>query len=173
MRSPIVIPLNNSEQTAPGQVTASFKQLDPTTMSLSVSPAFALEGTLITIEGQISPPLPNENITIYNSASSTEWTVLATTKTQSDGKFSYSWKSTNIGQVNLRAGWSGNDLFAGTASQSKTTLILPLYLAASVAAAFIAIVVCIGAVVAKKKRRKLPPPETEFASEAKPPLFQE
>jgi hypothetical protein len=169
--SPIVVPLNNSEKTAPGQVTASFKQLDPTAISLSVSPAFAFEGTLITIEGQISPSLPNENVTIYSSASGADWTVLATTKTQSEGKFSYAWKSSSIGQVNLRAGWAGNDLFAGTASQSKTTLVLPLYLAASVAAAFVAIVICVGAVVAKRRKRKLPALETEFTSEATLPLI--
>ena len=163
--SPVVVSLNNSEQIAPGQVSASFKNLTPTTIDFSVSSAIVLEGSAVTIEGQLLPAMPDQNVTLYSSASGSDWTVLATTKTQSEGKFTYLWQSLRMGEIKLRAGWTGNDKFAGTTSQSKTTFFLPLYLIALSAAVIFIIVLCVVIIAVNGRRPKLQPSESEFVSE--------
>ncbi len=163
--SPIVVPLNNYEQIAPGQVSASFKNLTTTTMTLSVSSAFVLEGSFVNIEGKLSSALFNENVTIYASASGSDWTVLATTKTRAEGKFSYQWRSVGIGEVMIRSGWAGNDQFAGTTSSSTKTLILPFYLVALFVIAVAAVALCVVVFAVKRKSSKPQSPELQFVTE--------
>ncbi len=88
-----VLKLENAEEIAPGQVSASFTTLEPSDISLEISPAIALEDSVITFRGHLTPIIPNQNVTIYLGISGSPWTVLATTATQQDGSFSYAWKS--------------------------------------------------------------------------------
>lgn len=159
--SPIIITLNNSEPLAPGQVSASFKILTPTTIDFTVAPLLAIEGSSVTIEGQLSPVVPNQTITIYSSASGSDWTVLATTKTKSDGKFTYMWQSLLMGEIKLRVGWTGNDQFAGTTSQTQTTLFLPSYLIALSVIVVVTVVLSMVVFATRRRRPKLQPSEPE------------
>lgn len=152
--SPKVLTLENSELNSPEQVYAKIQKLDEATLQLSVSPILSLEAGSVTIQGQLFPPAPNENVTIYSSTDGSAWNEIDTTKTQLDGQFSYIWKSTGIGQVNLRAIWIGNDKFAGAASGNQFTIILPFYLAFSLSAAIAAVVICSVAFIVKRKNRR-------------------
>ncbi len=152
------ITLPDEEQVAPGQVSASFQKLEATTVGVSVSPMFTLEGGTITLQGQISPAVPNQNVTLYESTDGSEWATLGNAITQINGQFIYTWKSTSIGQLQIRASWTGNDQYAGTTSFATNTLILPFYLVALIALAAVAVLICVVLFLIKHNRRKVSPP---------------
>ena len=165
-----VVTLESSEQMSPGQVSASFKKLDATTMQMNVSPFVTMEGGTVTMNGRISPAVPNQNVTLYYSVKGESWRVLDSAVTQPDGQFVYAWKSNAAGQVNLRASWTGNDQYAGTTSETQSTVILPFYLLALIAAAIVAVAVCITVfLVTRSRRKQLEPPNTETAQTPETP----
>ena len=149
-----VITLEGSEEMSPGQVSASFKKLEATSLEFDVSPSFAAEGSSITVKGQINPAVPNENVTIYLSTDGAQWTVLNSTMTQSNGLFTFVWKANTFGALSLRASWTGNDLYAGTTSNAKNTLILPFYLLLLIVLAMVLIAVSVAAFFLSRNRRK-------------------
>jgi len=154
-----IITLENCEQIAPGQVSASFKKLDSTVLKLEVSPTITTEGSSITLRGQITPAVPNENVTVYWSADGSPWTVLTKMVTGSDGQFVYSWKPEATGllaSLDVRASWTGNQQYAGTTSQSKNAMIMSFLILAVLIGSIVAIVASTVAVVTRRKNRKEP-----------------
>ena len=154
-----IITLENSEQIAPGQVSASFKKLDSTMLGLEVSPSFTIEGSSITLKGQVTPAMSNENVTVYWSADGSPWLVLTTIATGSNGEFVYSWKPDAAGllaNVDVRASWTGNQQYAGTTSQATNTIIMSYIILTAIIAAIIVIVASIVAVGAQRRHRKEP-----------------
>ena len=151
--SATIVTLEKTEGLAPGQVSASFKKLEPTTLEVNISPSFIIEGNTITLQGQINPALPNQNITFYESLGSSPWTVLGTAATYADGQFNYNWKSAVTGELQIRASWIGNDQYAGTISPAKSTMILPFYIVTLITLAIGAIVAC-AVIYAIANRRK-------------------
>jgi hypothetical protein len=148
-----IISLSVTNIIAPGQVSASFIKLDPTTLSLSVSPSFTTEGSIITVAGKVSPPVPNQNVTLYFSTDGSPWEIQSTLLTKTDGSFSYYWKSNRTGSIDVRASWSGNTQYAGTTSDSKSSIIMPLYLLGIIAAAIIAVSIWIIVFIRSIKNR--------------------
>ena len=61
-----VVTLENMEQSSVGQVSASLRELDPSTLSLQISPPLMLENSNVTISGQILPQTANENVTLQS-----------------------------------------------------------------------------------------------------------
>lgn len=55
-----VVTIENSEQSAPGQVSSSYKALAVSTVSLDISSAFHIQGSSVTLSGQLSPPPQNK-----------------------------------------------------------------------------------------------------------------
>jgi hypothetical protein len=153
---------------APGQVSASFKKLEVSNLSMDVSPALTIEGSTITVQGQISPAVPDQNVTLYVSAEGSPWMVLNTTKTQSNGQFVYSWTSGGAGEVDVRASWTGNDQYAGTTSETENALVFPIYLIPLIALAVVAVAACVIVFMLTVGKRPpsappegtAPPPET-------------
>jgi hypothetical protein len=156
-----IIGLQNSEQIAPGQVSASFKKLQETTLEVQVSPIFATEGTTITVQGQISPDLANQVVTLYLSSLGSSWNLVTTVVTQANGEFTYSWKSEAAGSMQVRASWAGNDQYAGTTSPAQNMLILPVYLLVLFAVAAAAVATCTATFMVLNKRKRLPQSEIE------------
>jgi hypothetical protein len=164
-----IIPVPGNDIIAPGQVSASFRKLDPTSISLDVSPAFTTEGSTITVSGQISPAMPNQNVTIYYSANGSPWKIHGYSMTQSDGSFSYSWKSADTGSLDVRASWLGNMQYAGTTSNAKNSLILPFYLIGLIALATLAVSICVAVFIRTcKNRQKQPPTAPEMPQTINP-----
>lgn len=124
--NPNVISIDGYEQSAPGQVSASYKTLSSSQISISVSSAFAMENTVITIAGTVSPSNV-ENVSIYVSSFSGVWQVLATVNVGSNGHFAYQWRPQVGGIYYVQASWSGNANYAGTDSQAATLYIIPFY----------------------------------------------
>jgi len=139
--SATVITLENAEQVAPGQVSASFTAMEPSSLSLEVSPIISLQNSAIVIDGQLAPAMANENITLYAKINSSPWTVIGTALTQSNGHFEYVWIAETAGSNAIRAGWSGNEQYTGAMSTTKSATVLPLFLTALIGVAIIAAVI--------------------------------
>jgi hypothetical protein len=161
--SATVITLENAEQVAPGQVSASFTAMAPSTLSLEVSPIISLQNSEIVIDGQLAPEMPNENVTLYAKINSSPWTVIGTALTQSNGHFEYVWKADIAGSHFIRAGWSGNNLYTGAMSPTRTATVLPPFLTALIGIAVISAVIGAIAVLVTKhtQQQSLEPPEPQ------------
>ncbi len=158
-----VVTLENAEETAPGQVSASFTALEPSALSLEVSPSISIQNGAITIHGQLAPTMLNENVTLYASINSSPWTVIGTTITQSGGHFEYVWRAETAGLYAIRAAWPGNELYTGAMSPTKSATVVPLFLTALIGVAVIAAVIGAVAVLMAKhtQQQSLEPPEPQ------------
>jgi len=125
---PIVITLENCEQWSPGHVSASYKTLAPSSIFLTVSPTFVMQGSTVTLSGQLTPNLPDEKITIYIKTANSPWTAVNIITTDSEGKFKYALNLNEVGICYVRTSWSGNNNYAGTDSPIITVTVLPFYL---------------------------------------------
>lgn len=150
-----VITLENAEQVAPGQVSASFTAMEPSVLSLEVSPSISIQNSAITIQGQLAPEMSNENVTLYASDNSSPWTVIGTATTQPNGHFEYIWTTATTGLHSIRAAWSGNGQYTGAISLAKSATVLPLFLTALIGVAVVAAVIgAIAVLVAKHAQQE-------------------
>lgn len=158
-----VVTLENAEEVAPGQVSASFTAMEPSGLSLEVSPIISIQNSAVIIGGQLVPQIPNENITLYAKINSDAWTVIGSVVTQSDGHFEYAWIADVAGSHAIRAGWSGNELYTGAMSSAKSATVIPLFLTVLIGVAVIAAVVGVVAVLVAKhgQQQSFEPPEPQ------------
>ena len=158
-----VVTLENAEEVAPGQVSASFAAMEPSGLSLEVSPIISIQNSAISIAGQLAPEMANENVTLYAKINSSPWTVIGTTVTQSNGSFEYVWIAETAGSHAIRAGWSGNTLYTGAMSLTRSATVIPLFLAALIGVAVIAAIIGVVAVLVAKhgQQQYLEPPEPQ------------
>ena len=163
-----ILTLENAEEVAPGQVSASFATLENSDLSLEISPPFTIENSLITVRGSLIPRKPNENVTIYLAENGHPWTVLGTAVTKQDGSFTYTWKSENSGLYGLRASWAGDETYAGSTSLTQNATIVPIFLTLLIILAVVAAVIGAVAIVASRHTHAagLEPKEPQ------PPTFQ-
>ena len=156
-----IITLEDAEQMAPGQVSASFSSMEPSALLLEVSPIISIQNVAIILAGQLAPKMPNENVTLYAKLNSAEWTVIGTATTKQDGSFKYVWTTDVAGSHAIRAGWSGNELYTGAMSTAKNAIVLPLFLTALIGVAVIAAVIGVVAMLVAKhgQQQYLEPPE--------------
>ena len=140
-----VITLENCEQTTYGQVSASYKTLAYSTISLIISPTYLIQGGTVTLSGQLSPPLQNRTVTIYIKINNSPWIVLDTTTTNHGGYFTYAWNTEDAGICYIRSSWSGNDDYAGADSPIQTVTVLSTFFVLLLV--ITAILVCIGIIV--------------------------
>jgi hypothetical protein len=136
-----VVTLEYAEQMAPGQVSASFTSMEPSTLSLEVSPIISIQNNVIVLAGKLAPKMANENVTLYAKINSITWTVIGIAVTQQDGSFEYVWTADVAGSYAIRAGWSGNQLYTGAMSTAKNATVLPLFLTALIGLAVIAAII--------------------------------
>jgi len=149
-----VITFENCEQSAPGQVSASYKTLEASAISLSISSAYLIQGSSVALSGQLSPALQNKTITIYVKANSLPWAALDTVTTDYDGNFTYVWNADSSGLCYVRASWSGDDDHAGADSPVRTLTILSAFFVLLLGV--VVVLVGVGAVVffVSKQARK-------------------
>lgn len=119
--------LENSEQAHTGQVSASYRTLAQTTLTLRTSTLWVVQGSVMSVEGELSPPLQGKNVTIYVKTNNLPWTVLGTAIIDSDGKFGFSWNVNAGGTCNFRASWSGNENLATADSPILTITSLSTF----------------------------------------------
>ncbi len=119
-----VIELDNAEQTAPGQVYSSFDYLAPSSIALSPTSKFLVEGTSLTLRGRVSIPNPSGTVTLF-LATYEDWSLIGTTNLATDGTFEFSWSPADWGQILMRASWTGNSLYAGAESAIISIFVIP------------------------------------------------
>lgn len=146
-----VISLENSEQSAPGQVSASYKSLYTSALSLRSSADYLIQGSPITFSGQISPVLQNVNVTVYVKVNGLPWSELGTATTDSSGQFKFVWDAAATGINSVRASWSGNDEYAGTDSPVQTVTVLSLFFVSLLSITIV--LVCVGSAIFLLSRR--------------------
>ncbi len=86
-----IVTVRKMEQLSIGQVSASIRELDSSTLALQISSSIILENNNVTISGQILPQTANENVTLKAKINNDNWTTIATVATQADGRFEYNW----------------------------------------------------------------------------------
>lgn len=78
-------------------------------ISISVDPKSANVGSKVTISGAITPVRAGVAVKInYRKAGETSWTLLQTVTTDSEGKYSHEWETTEAGTYDLQASWEGD-----------------------------------------------------------------
>lgn len=161
-----VITLENCEQGAPGQVSASYNTLVSSKISLTISSTYIIQGNTITLSGQLSPTLQNETVTIYIKINNSPWTVLDTVTTDSNGRFSYFWNAEVAGSHFIRASWSGNNDYAGEDSPTQNLIVLSTFFLLLLGTTML--LVCVGSIIFFMSRRSQQevyepqPPEIPF-----------
>jgi hypothetical protein len=159
-----IITLENSEQSTFGQVSASYQTLASSSISLTISQAFLIQGSVVTITGQLSPALQNETIVIYIRVNNSPWIVLDEVNTTNDGNYAYAWSAEAAGICYIRASWSGNEDYSVADSSIQTVTILSTFFIALLGVAVI--LACVGIVVFLSSRQsrsavqEVQPPET-------------
>jgi len=123
--SATIIPLENYERSAPGQVSSSYSIPDSASIFMSLSTNFAVFQNNVEIRGVLSPSLAGENVTLYVSSLGSTLTMLATVITDSNGQYCYTWYSPPGGVHSVRANWSGDDEYSGADSSTFRLVVVP------------------------------------------------
>jgi hypothetical protein len=144
------------ETSSIGQVGASIRELDPSTLTLAMSSPAILQNGNVTITGQIFPKSAAENVTLRARSNGGAWFTLGSAKTDSEGRFSYDWKIETPGAMDVQAGWAGNTKLNGASSNVATVWILPVYIIILVASAAVLVVLLVLAFVRIHRRRTVP-----------------
>ncbi len=167
-----VIPLDGSAQSSISQVSASLRELDPSTVTLQANSPIMLENSQITFSGQVLPQVANENVTLQAQINGGGWTTIGTVLTAADGRFAYSWVPPESGAISLQASWEGNRQYNGANSVQQNVFILPYLVVAVITSSVIAVLIVSSAFVVtrrrKPKNRTLQPP-TESLQQTMPP----
>jgi hypothetical protein len=149
-----VITLENMETTSIGQVFANLRELDPSVVTLQVSPSLLIESGNITVRGAITPLASAENVTLQAKINGGGWTTIGTVETGSDGAFNYTWTSTSQGSIAFQASWQGNNKFNGAISSQASLMVLPMLIIILVAAVAAAITAVILVFIKTRKPKK-------------------
>jgi hypothetical protein len=131
----VIIPLNNTEQSSPGQVSSSLnKPLLPSSITISLSQGPSVNASQVqssigenpralTISGSISPTYSGKNVSIYvSSRSSYDY---FTTITNDSGGYILTWNFTSAGTYYITTSWSGASNYAGADSETLTVFAGP------------------------------------------------
>ncbi len=119
-----VVTLENREQIAPGQVSSSFGTLESSTISLTISQNFVIEGSAVVLTGQVSVSNHGGTITLY-AATNDKWFYIGTAGLDSSGQYVFSWNPTLWGQYHVKASWSGDTEHAGADSKIVSIYVVP------------------------------------------------
>jgi len=122
-----VITLEDAEQVSPGQVSSSYSAPTASSITLSLSSDFIVEGNPIIISGSITPPHSNKSVTIYvRGLDDAEWIILKTVLSDSNGQYSYVWSPNSAKTYYISASWSGDADHSGANSNTQTLNIIPI-----------------------------------------------
>jgi len=149
-----IFTLEEAESIAPGQVSASFTALEPSTISLEVSSPILLQNSAITLRGQISPDTGNGNVTIYAKFNISPWRVIGTTLTEPDGSYEYRWIADTVGLCAIQASWSGDDQYTGAMSSSRNTIVVSFFIIVLAGIVILVVVVSVIAVLASRQTQR-------------------
>ena len=149
-----VITLENMDQTSVGQVSATLRQLDASSLSLQIFPPVLFKDNNVTVSGRIQPQVANENVTLQTATNDGGWTTVGTVLTQMDGRFEYNWEPSIDGIVAVQATWEGNRQYNGATSAQTSVLILPLYMVLLIVALVLAVTMLVLMIFKTRHKRQ-------------------
>lgn len=125
---PVIIPLENTEQSSPAQVSSSLDiPLHPSsiTLNLSQEPSSNEENTrALTISGSITPPYSGKNVGIYINFNGSSYDYFRTV-TDDAGSYMLTWNFTSAGTYYIRTSWSGASNYPGADSETLIVFVGP------------------------------------------------
>ena len=144
----------------PHNIDITARAFISSTISITLSSTSVTVGSDVTISGTIDPVRPGVTVTIESRSSGGTWSTLATTTTDQNSSYSYTWTPQTAGTYEIRAGWEGDTETEGDVSDAKTLTVkgaagIDPYILAAIA---IVIIIVIAIVVYFVKMRK---PEEE------------
>jgi hypothetical protein len=148
-----IVALDQMEQTSIGQVGASLRELESSTLSLQVSSSLALQDSPISIRGKIFPQTADENVTLQAKINSASWTTIATVETLPDGSFTYNWMPPS-GLIDVQASWEGNRQYNGATSVSDSVFVIPYIILALILTVALGVTFLLLVYVIVRRRRK-------------------
>jgi len=97
------------------------------TMTIKVDPAVVTFGSNVTLNGTIAPRRIGVDVTISYMPSYRDWMTLARVKTDSNGDYTYNWKTqrSDIGSYQVKTSWSGDSITFPAESETKTIVVQP------------------------------------------------
>lgn len=117
-----IIPLINSQKSAPGQIASSLdRPLLPSAISITLSSDNSnLDKSkhTLTVSGTITPAIQNSTITMYITQSKS--TQALKTKTNQSGNYSFKANITTTSTYQIQTSWSGIQNFTGADSEILT-----------------------------------------------------
>ena len=96
-------------------------------ISLSTNPSPALAGQSVTVSGTLTnttdtSPLVSMQVLLEYNASGGSYSIIATTTTDSQGRFATSFTPPGPGSYNIRASWSGDNGHSGSTASASLTV---------------------------------------------------
>ena len=89
----------------------------PSSITCTLSTTSAIVKSSITISGKISPAIPKATITIYYKAEGmATYNILATTQTDDQGNYEYTWTPQSSGTYEMTTAWTGSNNYDGAQS---------------------------------------------------------
>ena len=121
---PKVIPLTNNDKDSPAQVSSSLdSSMQPSFVSIKLTAGYLDNATrIINASGSISPPTPNQKVTLYVNQPSYAPTAYRTL-TEEFGNYSFTWNITFPGTYIMKTSWSGSENYSGSDSDAITVFI--------------------------------------------------
>ncbi|MEJ2271396.1 MAG: Ig-like domain-containing protein [Candidatus Bathyarchaeota archaeon] len=152
-----IIPLINYEQKAPEQVSSSITIPDSSAVYISLSTNFIISEENVEITGTLTPSKSGEKITLYIGTLGTPMTVLATTETDANGKYEYTWNSSSFGIYSMKAKWSGDISYAETDSDTSNLVVIPFdwLIDGSIFLIVLAFIILITVLIRRKTHNKM------------------
>ncbi len=150
--SALIIPLDDREESPPGQVSSSFDIPSSSPLSLALSRTVVTVGSSVTISGSISPVNSSENVAIYVSPDGNGWNLLGTVITDSEGRYLCTWATQIAGTYYVKASWSGNAEYAGADSDVRALTFVQLDQTLFVTLILVSMLTLTGILVAVGKR---------------------
>ena len=132
------------------------------TLALDLNPNPVVLGNNVTITGTLKTlpyetKISNANLTIkYRRSGETNWTMLDSVLTDSQGSYSLTWNASEIATFQIMASWPGDTNTLGSDSPIKTLEVvetLPVDYLPFIAAGIVLVVVIVALVVYFKKRK--------------------
>jgi hypothetical protein len=151
-----IIALDKMEQTSIGQVGASLRELDPSTLAFEVSSSLTLQNSPVLIRGQISPQVAAENVTLLAKINSASWTTIATVETLPDGSFIYNWTPPS-GVIDIQANWEGNRQYNGATSAQNSVFVMPYIILVLILTVALGVISLLFVYVIVRRRKNLQP----------------
>ena len=138
-----------------GQVGASLRELDPSTLTVALSSPVILQNGNVSITGQIFPQSAAENVTLQARSNGGAWFTVGSAETDMQGHFSFDWNIQTPGAMDVQASWVGNTELNGASSNVGTVWIVPVYLIVLVASAAVLGVFLVFAFVRVRRKRRV------------------